>query len=62
MHTDSFVLSIISSNIIRDLKNLEILFDFSSLNNNHELFRNKNKKFFVNLKQKLVQIFLWISL
>ena len=51
MDTDSFVLSINSSNIIKDLKNLKHLLDFSSLNKNHELFRNKNKKMLVNLKK-----------
>ena len=44
MDCDSFVLSIETQNIIDDLKNLEDLFDFSNLNKNHELFRNKNKK------------------
>ena len=41
---DSFVLSIETENIINDLKNLEDLFDFSTLDKNHELFSNKNKK------------------
>ena len=40
----SFVLSIETPNIINDLKNLQDLFDFSNLNENHELFSNKNKK------------------
>ena len=44
MDTDSFVLSVKTKNIIKDLKNLEVLFDFSKLNENHELFSNKNKK------------------
>ena len=44
MDCDSFVLSIETQNIINDLKNLEDLFDFSNLNENHELFSNKNKK------------------
>ena len=44
MDCDSFVLSIETQNIINDLKNLENLFDFSSLNKTHELFSNKNKK------------------
>ena len=43
MDCDSFVLSIEIQNINNDLKNLEYLFDFSSLNKNHELFGNKNK-------------------
>ena len=42
--TDSFVLSVNTKDIIRDLKNLEDKFDFSNLNKDHELFSNKNKK------------------
>ena len=34
MDTDSFVLSVNTKNIIKDLKNLEDLFDFSNLNEN----------------------------
>ena len=33
-----------TQNIIKDLKSLEDIFDFSNLDENHELFRNKNKK------------------
>ena len=44
MDCDSFVMSIETQNIINDLKNLENLFDFSNLYENHELFSNKNKK------------------
>ena len=44
MSTDSFVLSVNTNVIIKDLKNLEDTFDFSNLNENHELFCNKNKK------------------
>ena len=36
----SFVLSIEIQNIFNDLKKLEDLFDFSNLNENHELFNN----------------------
>ena len=43
-NTDSFVLSVKTKNIIKDLKNLEDIFDFSNLDKNHELFSNKNKK------------------
>ena len=42
--TDAFVLSVNTKDIIRDLKNLEDIFDFSNLHQNHELFSNKNKK------------------
>ena len=44
MDTDSFVLSVNTKDIIKDLKNLEQKFDFSHLDKNHELFSNKNKK------------------
>ena len=40
---DSFVLSVNTKGLIKELKNLEDLFDFSNLNENHELFSNKNK-------------------
>ena len=42
--TDSFVLSVNTKDIIKDLKNLEDIFDFSNLDKDHELFSNKNKK------------------
>ena len=44
MDTDSFVLSVNTKDVIKDLKNLEDIFDFSNLDKNHELFSNKNKK------------------
>ena len=44
MDTDSFVLSVNTKDIIKDLKNLEDIFDFSNLDKNHELYSNKNKK------------------
>ena len=43
MDTDSFVLNVNTKDIIKDLKNLEDLLDFSNLYENHELFNNKNK-------------------
>ena len=46
MDTDSFVLSVNTKDIIKDLKNLEDLFDFSNLNENHEFFSNKNERVF----------------
>ena len=42
--TDGMILSMKTENIINDLKNLEDIFDFSNLDENHELFSNKNKK------------------
>ena len=44
MDTDSFVLSVNTKDIIKDLKNLEDIFDFSNLDENHEIFSNRNKK------------------
>ena len=41
MDTDSFVLSVNTKDIIKDLKNLEDIFDFSNLDKNHELFSQK---------------------
>ena len=42
--TDAFVLSLNTKDIIKDLKTLEDIFDFSNLDKNHEIFSNKNKK------------------
>ena len=42
--TDGMILSMKTENIIKDLKNLEDIFDFSNLDENHDLFSNKNKK------------------
>ena len=44
MDTDSFVLSVTTKDIIKDLRNLEDIFDFSNLDKNLELFSHKNKK------------------
>ena len=38
------ILSMKTENIIKDLKNLGDSFDFSNLDEKHELFSNKNKK------------------
>ena len=50
MDTDSFVLSVNTKDIIKDLKNSEDIFDFSNLDENHELFSNKNRKVIGNIK------------
>ena len=42
--TDGMILSMKAKDIIKDLKNLEDIFDFSNLDENHELFSNRNKK------------------
>ena len=44
MDTDSFILSVNTKDIIKDLKKLEDIFDFSNLDKTHELLSNKNKK------------------
>ena len=44
MDTDSFVLTVNTKDIIKDLKNLEDIFDLGNLDENHELFSSKNKK------------------
>ena len=43
-NTDSFVLSVNIKDNVKDLKKLEIIFDFSNLDKNHDLFSIKNKK------------------
>ena len=50
--TDAFVLSLSTKDIIKDLKNLEDVFDFSNLDQNHELFSNKNKKVLGKFKKE----------
>ena len=40
--TDAFVLSVNTEDFIRNLKNSEDKFDFSNLDENQEIFRNKN--------------------
>ena len=42
--TDVMILSMNTKDIIKDLKNLEDILNFSNLGENHELFSNKNKK------------------
>ena len=51
-YTDSFVLSVNTKDIIKDLKYLEDLFDFSNLDENHELFSNENKKVIGKFKKR----------
>ena len=42
--TDGMFLSMKTKDIIKDLKKLEDIFDFSNLDENHEMFSNINKK------------------
>ena len=44
MDTDSFILSIKTGDLIKDLKYFKIDFDFSELHENHELYDTINKK------------------
>ena len=60
MDTDSFVLGGNTKNIIKDLKKLEDLFDFSNLNENHDLFTNKHKKVVGKYKKETPTNF-WID-
>ena len=50
MDTDSFILSVNTKDIIEDLKSLEDIFAFSNLDENHELFSNRNKEVIGKLK------------
>ena len=60
MDTDSFVLSVNTKNIIKDLRNLEDIFDFSNLDKNHELFSNKNKRVLGKFKIETPR-YIWID-
>ena len=44
MGCDSFVLRLKTENVIKVLQNLEALFDFSNLDEDHELISKENKK------------------
>ena len=60
MDTDSFVLSVNTKDVIKDLKNLEDVFDFSNLDKNHEQSSNKNKKVIGKFKIE-TPINIWID-
>ena len=60
MDTDSFVLSVNTKDIIKDLKKLEDIFDFSNLDKNHEIFSKKNKKVFGKFKIEIPKN-IWID-
>ena len=55
--TDAFALCVNAKDISKDLKNLEDIFDFSNLDDQHELISNKNKKEWVFSKSRLLKIF-----
>ena len=48
--TDGMILTMKTKDIIKDSKNLEDIFDFSNLDENYELFSNKNKKVIGKIK------------
>ena len=60
MDTDSYILSVNTKDVITDLKNLEDIFDFSNLDQNHELFSDKDKKVIQNFKIETPN-FIWID-
>ena len=55
--TDPFVLSLNTKDIVKDLKNLDDIFDFSNLDKNQELFSNKNRKVIGQFKIETSKIF-----
>ena len=57
MVTDSFVLSVNTKDIIKDLTNFEELFDFSNLSENHELISKKKQKVIEKFKVETPKIF-----
>ena len=52
MDTDSFLIKVNTKDIIKDLQNLDDLFDFSSLCENYDLFSNKNREVIVKFKTR----------
>ena len=54
------ILSMKTENIFKDFKNLETIFDFSNLDENHELFSEKNKKVIGNFRVEIRKSF-WID-
>ena len=62
MDADSFVLSMNTKDTIKGLKNLEKIFDFGNLDENHELLINKNKKLIGKFKIETPKnINIWID-
>ena len=57
--TDGMILSMKTENIINACKNLEDIFNFSYLDENHELYSWKNEKVVGNYKIETPKIF-WI--
>ena len=55
--TDGMILSMNTKDIIKDLKNLEDIFDSSNLYKNHALYSNKNEKVYGFFKIETPKIF-----
>ena len=60
MGTDSFVKSVNTKDIIKDIKNLEDMFKCSNLDGNHELISYKNKKLIGFIKIEIAKN-IWIA-
>ena len=53
--TDGMILSMKTKDIIKDLKILEDIFDFSNLDENQEIYSEKNKKIIGKFKNECPQ-------
>ena len=62
--TDGMILSMKTENIIKDFKKLEAIIGFSNLDENHELFSEKNEKNIGKFKKRNTKKYLdrWICL
>ena len=60
MDTDSFILSVNTKDIFKDLQISEYIFDFGNLDENHEQFSNKNHKVFGKFKIEISEN-IWID-
>ena len=49
-----------TKDIIKDLKNLEDIFDFSNLDQNHDIFSNKDKTVIAKFKTETPK-YIWID-
>ena len=58
--TDGMILSMKTKDIIKDLKNLEDIFDFRNIDKNHEIFSERNRKVIGKFKIETPKI-IWID-
>ena len=58
--TDAFLLSVNTEVTMKDLKKLENIFDFSNIDENHEVLSNKNKEVMGKFKIETPKI-IWID-